>query len=77
MYWFDDTGVGYCRVPHAWRLLYRDGNVWTPVTTRDAYGTKPDQLNSVRFRPVTTAALRLEVELQPNYSGGILEWQIK
>jgi len=77
VYWFDDTGVGYCRVPQAWRLLYKDDNVWRPVTTQDAYETKPDQFNRVRFRAVTTTALRLEVELQPSYSGGILEWQVK
>jgi hypothetical protein len=77
VYWFDDTGVGYCRVPYAWRLLYRDGEIWRPVATQDAFGTRPDQLNSVRFEPVTTSALRLEVWLQPNYSGGLLEWQIE
>jgi hypothetical protein len=77
VYWFDDTGVGFCRVPQSWRLLYRKGKAWKPVATREAYGAKPDQFNAVRFEPVTTSALRLEVELQPEYSGGILEWQIK
>lgn len=76
VYWFDDTGRGYCRVPQAWRLLYRDEDTWRPVVTRDAYGTAPDQFNSVSFEPQTTKALRLEAWLQPNYSGGILEWQI-
>lgn len=77
VYWFDDTGVGYCRVPHAWRLLFREGDSWRPVVTRDTFGTEPDQFNAVRFEPVTTVALRLEVWLQPDYSGGILEWQIE
>lgn len=27
--------------------------------------------------PVTTTALRLEIQLQPKFSGGILEWRIK
>ncbi|MHC5022795.1 MAG: glycoside hydrolase family 127 protein, partial [Planctomycetota bacterium] len=26
VYWFDDTGVGQCRVPERWRLLYREGD---------------------------------------------------
>jgi hypothetical protein len=33
--------------------------------------------NRVSFQPVETTGLRIEVELQPNYSGGILEWKIQ
>jgi hypothetical protein len=29
------------------------------------------------FNPVNTSALRLEVDLQPGFSGGILEWRVK
>jgi hypothetical protein len=29
------------------------------------------------FEPVETPALRLEVELQTGYSGGILEWAVR
>jgi len=36
-----------------------------------------DQWNRMRFQPVRSAALRIEVELQENYSGGILEWRVK
>src|SRR5262249_45007783 len=38
IYWFDDTGRGQVRVPASWRLFYRDGGEWRPVTTPDAYG---------------------------------------
>ena len=31
VYWFDDTGEGECRVPVAWRVLYKDGSEWKPV----------------------------------------------
>jgi hypothetical protein len=34
-------------------------------------------VNRVTFTPVTTTALRLEVQLQPKFSGGILEWRMK
>jgi hypothetical protein len=30
----------------------------------------------VKFQPVTTRALRLEVKLEKDYSGGILEWRV-
>lgn len=75
VYWFDDSGHGECRVPQSWRVLYRNGDAWKPVSA-SAYGTARDAFNSVSFATVTTDALRLEVKLQPGKSGGILEWQI-
>ncbi|MCA9172469.1 MAG: glycoside hydrolase family 127 protein, partial [Planctomycetales bacterium] len=79
VYWFDDTGTGRCRVPQHWRLLYRDGETWKVVTTTRpaAYTVVRDKLNTVEFDEVTTDALRLEVQLQPDASSGILEWQIR
>lgn len=76
VYWFDDTGSGSCRVPASWRLLYRDGDQWRPVDVQTEYGVERDQLNSVRFQPVTTTAIRLEAQLQPGFSAGILEWRL-
>jgi hypothetical protein len=78
VYWFDDTGKGSCRVPASWQLLYKDGDAWKPVTLAAgaAYGTAKDTFNKVAFEPVTTSEVRLEVKLQPNVSGGILEWRI-
>lgn len=31
IYWFDDEGRGFCRVPKAWRLSYRADGKWKPV----------------------------------------------
>lgn len=76
VYWFDDTGIGECRVPDRWRLLYWDGTDWQNVNTSDNYGRQPDQFNEVSFDEVTTTALRLRIRLQNGYSGGILEWQV-
>ena len=75
VYWFDDTGRGQCRVPESWRLLYREDGEWKPVEA-DQYPVKEDQFCRVDFEPVRTTALRLEVELQENVSGGILEWRV-
>jgi DUF1680 family protein len=76
LYWFDDTGVGQCRVPESWRVLYKEGQEWKPVAGADGYGIKPDQYNTVRFTPVQTTELKLEVTLQNGVSGGILEWKV-
>jgi len=77
VYWFDDTGRGECRVPASWRVLYRSGETWLPVQNLDGYGVEKDVYNRVRFRPVRTQALRLEVTLQDNFSAGIHEWKIR
>jgi len=76
VYWFDDTGKGGCRVPASWKLFYKDGDAWCPVENASDYGTKPDRFNKVVFEPVETSALKIEVRLQPGFSGGILEWRV-
>ncbi|HLX60331.1 MAG TPA: beta-L-arabinofuranosidase domain-containing protein [Planctomycetota bacterium] len=77
VYWFDDTGHGACRVPESWKVLYKDGDAWKEVDSPSGYGVKLDQYNAVHFKPQSTIALRLEVKLKPNVSGGILRWKFK
>jgi len=76
VYWFDDTGRGGCRIPKAWRLLYKDGKQWKEISNAGSYDLEKDKFNNVRFDPVQTTSLRLEVQLQPGFSGGILEWRV-
>jgi hypothetical protein len=76
IYWFDDTGAGSCRVPASWRLLYKSAGDWKPVEGANEYGVKKDAWNRTRFPAVETTALREEVQLRPDSSGGILEWRI-
>lgn len=76
VYWFDDTGVGHCRVPESWHVEYREGDAWKPVENSSGYGVTKDAFNKTSFEPVKTDALRLVVKLQPDYSGGILEWRV-
>jgi hypothetical protein len=63
-------------VPQSWRLLYRSGSDWKPVAGAHEFGTKPDQFNRVPFDLIETTGLRIEVQLQPDRSGGILEWRV-
>jgi hypothetical protein len=57
--------------------LYRDGSQWKPVATSDTLGVAKNTANRLVFEPVTTVALRLEVQLQHGFSGGILEWKVE
>jgi hypothetical protein len=78
VYWFDDTGMGACRVPAEWRLLWLDGGEWRPVTLTggSGYGTALDRFNTVNFELVVTRELRLEAKLKPGFSGGVLKWTV-
>ncbi|HHY85459.1 MAG TPA: hypothetical protein GYA07_07975 [Verrucomicrobia bacterium] len=77
VYWFDDTGIGQCRIPRSWRVLHRENDSWKPVPNAVADDVTKDQWNRMRFETVRTMALRIEVDLQPGFSGGILEWRVK
>jgi hypothetical protein len=76
VYWFQEGGNRTIKLPASWRLLYRAGSEWKPVETSDSYATAPDRYNHIAIRPVTTNALRLEVQLQPDKSAGISEWKV-
>jgi hypothetical protein len=60
VYWFDDRR--FCHVPTSWRVLYKDGDTWKPVANIEPYVVAKDRFNVVSFAPVTTIAVRLEVE---------------
>lgn len=77
VYWFDDTGKGQCRIPRSWRVLYRTAAEWKPVPGAGAQPARKDAWNTVKFEKMNTSALRLEVDLQTGFSGGILEWRVK
>jgi hypothetical protein len=78
VYWWDDGRLGrHCAAPTSWRLVCRkpDGT-WEPVRARNEFGTKLNTFNTVEFDPVETTALRIEANLRPNLSAGILQWQV-
>ncbi|MGO9201070.1 MAG: glycoside hydrolase family 127 protein [Limisphaerales bacterium] len=78
VYWWDERRIkAHCRVPQSWRLLYQTGGQWKPVAGASAYTTEMDRFNRVTFDAVETKALRIEVQLQPEWSGGLLEWRVE
>jgi len=60
VYWFDDRR--FCRLPTSWRVLYKDGDIWKPVANVEPYMVAKDKFNSVSFAPITTIAVRLQIE---------------
>ncbi|MDQ2730911.1 MAG: glycoside hydrolase family 127 protein [Armatimonadota bacterium] len=85
VYWFDDARTnGGCRIPDSWQLRWWDGAAWQPVThptgqevkSDAAFGARLDAFNHLSFDPVKTTRIRIIVQLQKGYSGGILAWRV-
>jgi hypothetical protein len=78
VYWFDDTGKGSCRLPASWKVQYQNAaGEWTDAPVAGAYPNAKDKLCATTFTsPITTRELRLCVQLQPDVSGGVLEWEL-
>jgi len=77
IFWFADRPNGGCDLPQNWSLVYKDGDDWKPVDRPSSYGLELDHFNEVTFTPVKTAALRMNVQLQSKWSGGICEWEVE
>jgi len=78
VYWWDERRIkAHCRVPQSWQLFYQADGQWKPVAGASVYTTEMDRFNRVTFDALQTRALRLEVQLQAEWSGGMLEWRVK
>jgi DUF1680 family protein len=77
VYWFDDTGIGECRLPKSWKLLYKDGDQWKPVENSSPFEVGKDRYCKIQFKPVKTSALRIELQLIPDFSAGVYEWIVE
>ena len=73
----DTPTKGGCKPPKSWRVLYKDDKDWKPVEKPSGYPITRDTFCEVTFQELTTSALRVEVQLEKDYSGGILEWRVK
>ncbi len=74
VYWWDDQrGV---RLPKACRLLYWNGQAFTPVNNPSGLGVEGSKYNTTTFDEVQTSRLRLEIDSDGQYSTGILEWKV-
>lgn len=77
VYWYDDGPWGGCRVPASWQLYYKKDDEWVPVKFSPPYPVTKDAYNTVRFDPVETTALKMEIRLPAEHSAGLHEWTVK
>lgn len=76
VYWFDDSTSGECRVPKFWQALYRVNETWLPIPG-GTYGIEKDMFNTITFPPVEADGVKLEIQLQPDFSAGLFEWEVE
>lgn len=78
IFWFDDRDYGHCRVPESWKLFYQttDGK-WEPVPNPSGFGVEYFKWNETTFDEISTTALRVEIQSQKNWAGGVYEWEVK
>ncbi len=75
IFWYNDDGG--CRPPASWRLYYLKEGEWIEVKAKNEYGIQLDIINTTDFEPVTTTAVKLEVDLPKTSSSGMHEWIIE
>ncbi|MCX6864937.1 MAG: discoidin domain-containing protein [Verrucomicrobia bacterium] len=75
IYWAEDQR-GRVKLPESFRVLVKQGGEWKPVA---AEMPKPqaDAMNLIRFAPVETSSVRLEVSSPRKSNAAILEWSVE
>jgi len=77
VFWFDDSPRGGCRVPSAWRVLVKEGQGWIPVELSAPAECRKDRYNEARFAPLIASSIRIEVDLAPGASGGLIRCRVE
>lgn len=75
VFWFNDGGG--CKAPKSWRLYYKKNGTWEEVKCKNEYGIQLDIINILNFEPVTTTAVKMEIDLPQDCSSGVHEWIIE
>jgi uncharacterized protein len=75
VFWFDDNGG--CRTPKSWKVYYQKGDDWVPFKNKSDYGVEVNIINQVKFEPVKTTAVKLEIQLREDASAGVYEWIVE
>lgn len=76
--WYDDAPWGGCRLPKSWKVYYKNtSGAWVPVQNLTQYPLEKGTACEVRFEPVKTTAVKLEVELPEENAAGLFEWEVK
>jgi DUF1680 family protein len=77
VYWYDDAPFGGCRIPANYTILYKQGDAWVPVKNLTPYAPVKDKYDVLKFEPVSTTAIRMEIQLPKDHATGVHEWIVQ
>lgn len=77
VFWAADAGrhLG-TKLPVAWKVLYKAGDEWKDVQQENWSPIAANTFNQTTFQPVTTIGIRLQVQLAPDATAGLLQWRL-
>lgn len=77
-YWFDDTGKGKCRVPASWSVQWRGAGDTSWREIRAEGPVSKDGFCAIDFpKGAVPKVVRINIQLQKDYSAGLLECRFK
>ena len=77
VYWFQDEGIGECRLPVSWKLFGRVLGGWQELCADQTLGCAKDSFQEAAFPPHDLEAIKLEVQLPTGFSTGIHEVRVR
>ncbi|MCY3017572.1 MAG: glycoside hydrolase family 127 protein [Planctomycetota bacterium] len=76
-WWTEHYQHGGVREPTSWTLLYKKDGAWVPVPNPSGYGVALNQYNEVKFDPVKTSELKMEIQFQPTRCVAVIRWRVE
>lgn len=77
IYWWDERRVGrHCRVPAKCRITTMVDGQWQPVAEQTIDQLAIDRYSTIRFPATPLPKFRIEVQLQSEWSAGVLEVEV-
>jgi DUF1680 family protein len=63
-------------LPDSYRILYRDGDGFVPVSNASALEVENNRFNTITFDEIETTGLRLEADSSLFFVSNVLEWEV-
>ena len=77
VFWAADAGRRInTKLPAAWKVLYETADGWAEVQQENQTPIAADAFNQTSFQPVSTTGVRVQVQLQPDATAGLLQWRL-
>ncbi|HEY4378827.1 MAG TPA: DUF5695 domain-containing protein, partial [Acidobacteriaceae bacterium] len=77
VFWAADAGRRInTKLPAAWKVQYKTADGWAEVQQAKQTTITADTFNQTTFQAVTTSGVRLQVQLQPDATAGLLQWRL-